>query len=353
MTVIDCDIHNYLASKENLRPYLSQRWRRALDLYGLYYQTRGGFYPAQSANAARADAWPPSGGPPGSDLQFMQEQLMGAWGIKIGILNNLDLLNGVRPNLEYCAALAQAINDWQIAEWLDIEPRLRASIIVPYEAPDLAAAEIERRGHDRRFVQVLLPSHSWEPLGRRKYWTMYAAAVAHDLPIAIHPGAGGGVPPTGAGWPSFYAERHIGFAQQFQTQIISLVCEGVFEQFSDLRVVLIEGGYGWLPPLLWRLDQGWRRLRDEVPHLSKPPSTTVRQHFWFTSQPREEPPKPAFFHQLIEHLAMDDRMLFATDYPHWDFDAPDQALPARLSPSFQRNIMAENARKLYGFEETE
>ena len=39
--------------------------------------------------------------------------------------------------------------------------------------------------------------------------------------------------------------------------------------------------------------------------------------------------------------------MFATDYPHWDFDAPDQALPVRLAPEVERKIMAENARTLY------
>ena len=44
---------------------------------------------------------------------------------------------------------------------------------------------------------------------------------------------------------------------------------------------------------------------------------------------------------------MPDRLLFATDYPHWDFDAPDQALPVKLPPDQERAIMADNARALY------
>ena len=59
-------------------------------------------------------------------------------------------------NDEYGAALATAINDWQIAEWLDPEPRMRASICVAYEDAELAAAEVDRVAHDRRFVQIQL-----------------------------------------------------------------------------------------------------------------------------------------------------------------------------------------------------
>jgi predicted TIM-barrel fold metal-dependent hydrolase len=39
--------------------------------------------------------------------------------------------------------------------------------------------------------------------------------------------------------------------------------------------------------------------------------------------------------------------MFATDYPHWDFDSPDQALPKNLTPTLKRKIMAENARAFY------
>jgi uncharacterized protein len=348
VAVIDCDIHNTMPTPETLAPYLPERWRQHLAGFGLRFYSSGATYPRLNRNAARTDAWPPGGGPPGSDLAFLRQQLLDAWGIEYGILNPL-YLAGEQPNLEYGAALAQAMNAWLIAEWLEPEPRLRSSLVVPYEDGALAAAEIDRHGADARFVQILLIARTREPLGRRKYWPMYKAAVRHGLPIGIHFGGAGGWPITGAGWPSFYIEDHAGMAQAFQAQVISLVCEGVFEQFPTLKVVLIEGGFAWLPPLMWRLDRSWRRLRDEVPHLRQAPSEYIRRHIWFTTQPIEEPPQPADFRNLLDQLAMDEHILFATDYPHWDFDAPDQAIPATVPRTLRRQIMAENARALYRF----
>ena len=72
----------------------------------------------------------------------------------------------------------------------------------------------------------------------------------------------------------------------------SLVCEGVFERFPALQVVLIEGGFAWVPSLAWRLDQHWARMRDEVPHLKRPPVRIHPRALWFTTQPIEEPERP-------------------------------------------------------------
>jgi predicted TIM-barrel fold metal-dependent hydrolase len=343
--LIDCDIHNTPAAGALAR-YLPERWHAYHQRFGRPNYS-GAHYPKASPNAARTDAWPPTGGPPGSDLAFLRAQLLDAWSIRYGILNTLvTIRNQLR---EYDAALAQAMNDWQIAEWLEPEPRLRASLVVPCDDGDLAAAEVDRLGDDRRFVQILLPVRTSELLGKRRYWALYEAAARHDLPIGIHFGGGSGHPITGAGWPSYYIEDHSGMAQSFQAQLISLVCEGVFERFPTLKVVLIEGGFGWLPALKWRLDRSWQRLRDEVPHLRALPSEYIDRHIWLTTQPMEEPAQPAHFLQLLDELGGADRLLFATDYPHWDFDAPDQALPVRLAPDVERKIMSENAENLYRF----
>src|SRR6266487_272786 len=138
--VIDCDIHPALKSPKALDPYLSERWRHHRDTIG-DRGFAGSYYPRANMNAARTDAWPPSGLPPGSDLDFMRWQLLDAWNMDYGVLQPL-LGAGAQRNLEYSTAFSRAVNDWQIAEWLEPEPRLRSGLVVPYEDGELAAEEI-------------------------------------------------------------------------------------------------------------------------------------------------------------------------------------------------------------------
>jgi predicted TIM-barrel fold metal-dependent hydrolase len=345
--IVDADIHNTWPEPSALDPYLPVRWRRLRAQLGERLHA-GAQYPRLNPAAARTDAWPPGGGLPGSSLALMREQLLDRWSVEHGILNPL-LEAGELLNLEYGAAFARAINDWQVAEWLEPEPRLRASITVVYEDAALAVAELERRADDRRFVQVLLASRTLEPLGRRRYWPLYAAAEALDLPVGIHFGGAGGFPTTAAGLPSFYFEEHAGMATAFQDQLTSLVFEGVLERFPRLRVVLIEGGFAWLLPLMWRLDRTWRMLGDELAHVTRPPSELIRERVYLTTQPIEEPPEPQLLARLLDRMDMDERLLFATDYPHWDFDAPDRALPPVLGGARRARLLQGNARALYRF----
>jgi predicted TIM-barrel fold metal-dependent hydrolase len=199
-------------------------------------------------------------------------------------------------------------------------------------------------------VQVLLLVRTDEPLGRRRYWPIYEAAVRNGLPVGVHFGGGRANPLTGSGWPSFYIEDHTAMAQAFQAQLVSLVVEGVFERFPTLKVVLIEGGFGWVPSLMWRLDKHWARLRDEVPHLSRRPSEYVRDHIWFTTQPIEEPPDPRQLLTVFDNMGGTDKILFSTDYPHWDFDDPDRAIRAKLDPEARARIFGGNAMALYGLD---
>ncbi len=346
--IIDCDIHPTTRNRSELHPWLPERWRKHLAEYGAQARlpfSTGTQYPKAAPATARRDAWPPAGGPPGSDLAFMQTQLLDPNDTAVGILSPL---HGSARNTDLDAALCTAVNEWQIEQWVKPEPRLRASVTVAHEDPDLAVEEIARRAGDARFVQILLPSKTNEPLGRKRYWPIFAAAQSAGLPIGVHVNSvGGGYASTGSGWPSYYLQDHHINVHSFQAQVASLALEGVFERFPRLRMVMIEGGFAWLPALCWRLDRHWARMRDEVPECKRPPSEYIREQLWFTTQPVEEPEQPEHLRDTLNWIGW-DRLMFATDYPHWDYDDPAAAFKIAMTEQERAMIFRENACAVYG-----
>jgi hypothetical protein len=344
--IIDCDLHNAVPSVEALFPWLSNHWREYITQSGFKGPTDTA-YP-KAPTSARPGASPATG-PAGSDLGLLRTQALDAWGAEVGILNCAYAVESIH-NPDADVALATAVNEWQVAEWLGPEPRLRASIVVPSQQPEMAAREIDRFGDHPSFVQVFLPVRSARPYGQRFYHPIYEAAARHDLVVGLHFGGAPGNPPTSAGWPSYYLEEYAGMATAFQSQVMSLIVEGVFDRFPTLRVALIESGFAWLPPFMWRLDKEWKGLRREIPWTNRLPSDYIHAHLRVTLQPNDGPPDAARLLRLIEQLGSDDLLMFATDYPHWHFDAPEQALPAGLPDDLARKILSENARAWYRLE---
>jgi predicted TIM-barrel fold metal-dependent hydrolase len=352
LAIVDCDIHPTMRSRAELNPFLSERWRKHYDTYGTHVrQALPGTqaYPRMQPATSRADAWPPNGGPPGSDLAFMREQHLDPNGVEIGILHAMRVGGYDQRNQDFGAALSSAINDWQIEHWVRKEPRLRASIHVPQDDAEAAAKEIEKRAGEEGFVQVTCAPMALEPLGRRRYWPMFDAIVAAGLPLGLHTGGMSGHAVTAGGWPSYYFEHHFVHVPMMQAVISSLVFEGVFERYPALKVVLVEGGFSWVPSYCWRLDKQWARMRDEVPHVKRPPSEYVRQHVWYSTQPIEEPPAHEHLRDVIEWMGF-DRLLFSTDYPHWDFDDPRYAFKFKLTDAEHEMIFRGNAKKVYGLD---
>jgi predicted TIM-barrel fold metal-dependent hydrolase len=139
----------------------------------------------------------------------------------------------------------------------------------------------------------------------------------------------------------------VGHAQSSQSFLTSMVIEGVFERVPGFRLVLIEAGFAWVPSLAWRLDKVWSRLRAETPHLKRPPSEVIREGVWLTTQPMEEAANRAHVLDAIDWIGW-DRLLFATDYPHWDYDDPASVLPMPLPEAKKRGFFLDNALALYG-----
>lgn len=354
LAIADCDVHPRPAGagiggiSKQLYPYLSKRWQEHVQTFGIQYRQpweKGSAYPKGQPQACRIDAWP-EGGQPGSDLAFMAKQHLDPNNVALGILNPLTSGQGAM-NPDLSAAITHATNEWQVAEWTSRDHRLRASVVVPFEDPAAAVKELELRAGDPNFAQVLFLSRTAEPLGSRKYWPIYETAAAARLPIGIHAFGYGGWPISPGGWGSYYLEEMVGHAQAQQSLLISMIFEGVFERFPSLKVVLIEGGLAWAPALAWRMDRQWAKTRKEIPQVKRPPSEYMRTNVWYTTQPIEEPDPRTQLSDIFDWLGW-DRVLFATDYPHWDFDDPAQALPLKMTEQQRRQVFLDNAKAVFG-----
>jgi uncharacterized protein len=349
LAIVDCDIHPAFRAPADLHPFLPERWREHMKTFGEH--VRHGLtgqlpYPRMMASGMRADSFPEQG-PPGSDLELMRRQHLEQNGVEIGMLMPLSRAGMEERNLDFAGALAHAVNEWQKHAWVQPEPRLRAGIVVPQEDAAFAVREIEERAGDPAFVQILLSPRSSDPLGHRRYWPIFAAAERARRPIGLHvQGYSGGHASTGSGWPTYYMQEHYAMCGNMQATVVSLVFEGVFERFPGLKIVLIEGGFAWVPALTWRMDKHWQRMRGETPQVKRPPSEYVREHFWFTTQPIEEPENPRDLAEIMQWVGF-DRLMFSTDYPHWDFDDPQRAFRVQLSEAQRAAVFRDNAKALY------
>lgn len=341
--VVDCDVHPAVFGADTLKPYLNDHWREMVDQRGIG-ELSSFTYPVHSPLSARSD-WRADGPNPAAvSLDQLRSQALDAFGSSYAICN---CLYGVQilHSEDMAVAFAQAVNDWIAHEWLDPEPRLRASIVVPMQNPQLAVDEINRCAVDRRFVQVLLLVMGDMPLGKRYYWPIYAAAEKHGLPVAIHAGSTYRHPTTSVGWAASHIEDYASQATAFQAQLTSLICEGVFAKFPTLKFVLSESGLSWLPAHMWRLDKFWHGLRMEVPWLDRLPSEYVKSNIRFTLQPMDVPDSELLLQRIIEHLDSDDLILFSTDYPHWQFR--DSVIPKGFSQAQIEKIKVANPLATY------
>ncbi len=345
-TIIDADIHPTMDPRRIVE-FLAEPWR---SRFAGGNQGPGTLGYWNAAGFHQTDAVADDGAGIAFHPRTLSRLFFDVHGLEFGILNSESAIHiGVGPDMDFGAALLSAMNDVMISDWLPVDPRFRASINVGPSDPQLAAQEVHRLGDHPGMVQVMMGSGARIPYGQRFYHPIYAAAVEHDLPVAIHPGNEGvGITgsPNAAGYPSSYIEWHTTLVTSYISHLVSLITEGVFVKFPTLKFVMVEGGVSWIPPILWRLDKNWKALRKTTPWLERPPSEFAREHIRLTSQPMEEPENPEHRKAMLEMIDVEQMVMFSSDFPHWDGDTVDFA--ARSFTKEQRpHVLSETARELY------
>jgi predicted TIM-barrel fold metal-dependent hydrolase len=346
--IVDADVHVLPREPDELLEHVPEPWRSRSDAQFL----GAGVY-VPPAGLMRKDG-SPDHGPAGSDPATLERQLFGETGVDYGML--IPLVVRPQANPEHEAALAAGVNSWLDASWLSRyngHGRFFGSIMVSPRDPHLAVAEIERwAGHPHMKQVVVIPSVT-QPLGEPQFRPIFERATAHGLPVALHMHSRlGMLGLTPVGFPSYYFDMRSFHSHVFSAHLTSMVFGGLFEALPGLRLAVIEAGFMWFLPLLWRLDRHWEALKSEVPHVPRRPSDYIFEQVRFSTQPFERPEDPGDQQRFLEWAQAHRMLMFATDYPHWDGDYRPRDIVRGMPEETAAAILARNACDLYGLPPT-
>lgn len=341
--IIDCDVHQPPPNREQYCEYLEEPYRTEIGRFGVR-PLNSGIRGEDGGN--RRDLTGDL-----TDPRYFRSALLDRYGHRFALLSgNTGQIAGI-PDPDYVAALCRAQNDFYIEHWLPVDERFRLGIKIPLQDPPAAVREIERLAGAPQIAAVcFFATANRIPFGNRYYWPIYESCERHELPIHMHPSTGSTIANaamTAAGEATTYLESHVCMPQFYMAQTASMVLNGVFEKFPGLRVLLVEGGIAWLPHLLWRMDAEFKALRQQAAFLKRMPSGYVRENIRLTTQPIEEPAKAEQLLQIFDMIDADHTVMYASDFPHWDFDEPSK-LPRILGETTIRRILHDNACEFFG-----
>jgi predicted TIM-barrel fold metal-dependent hydrolase len=215
----------------------------------------------------------------------------------------------VLPQADYAAALARAYNGWLAEEWTSKHDALLGAIVAcPQDPPD-AAREIERYADEPSMAAVYLP----------------------------------------CGFDTEFARHSTSHTFSIIANLISMVSTGVVVRFPELRIGVTEAGISWMPFVCNRLDKEYLERRREVPFLKERPSTYLKR-VYVATQPIEEPERLRDLVTLMELYDGEDTTIFASDWPHHDFDHPMKLNQVPFSEEQRRKVFGENALELFGID---
>jgi hypothetical protein len=255
------------------------------------------------------------------------------------------LFLGMHPQREIEAELATAYNRWIVEHVLPHEPRMKAMLYLPFNTPEAAEATVQRFLGAPGVVGFLVTSTRYQPVHANEYMRLYAMLEEAGMPIGFH---------AHHNWHNEYT-RHlnrflsmhaISFVLSNMVHLTNWVVNGLPVRFPKLKVLWIESGLAWLPFLMQRLDHEYLMRVSEAPLLKRLPSEYIAE-MYYTMQPMEAT-NLKLLEGTFEAIRADTQLLYASDWPHWDFDVPAKVfdLPF-LDERARRNILGLNASRVF------
>ncbi len=350
--VVDTDFH-FAPDWETLRRYMPEPFRSELNRYPLV----GSDYSPKYAIG----------------IDGTGQDVLGRAGTAADVLKVLDKI-GVetvvlspgfqRPqsmfHQQMVSVLAAAFNDYMVAEVFPVSSRIHSSIMINHREPEAGAAEIRRVGDHPQFVGVFTEfGGNYEPIGTARHDPIFQAAAERDLAIISHIGSfWQQFTPLSQGartWTELVGVSAVATCMAFTG---SMIMQGLFDKFPNMRVVLQEGGFWWLCDFMARTDDYYlnhpgdiklveRKIEMGERFLRKLPSEYFESNIRFSSQPVCMPRNPRHFKGLMDLCQGEDFLMYSSDWPHATFDPLNWVFDPAISEEGRRKILGDTARKWY------
>jgi len=249
------------------------------------------------------------------------------------------------------APLARAHAQWVTERLLGADPRIITQLYLPFSDPDACLELIERYGDHPGIVGFMITSVRYRPVHDPIYFPVYRALEERGLPLGFH-GAFHYYERSMEQFNRFISVHALGFPHYQMINMTNWVINGLSERFPALKVVFIEGGLAFIPFLMERLDHEFLARPSEAPLLQRRPSDYMRE-FFYSSQPLESAINPRYLEVTFDMIAAKTQLMYASDWPHWDFDLPSRIYDIPfLDDESRRNILGLNAARIYGLDPT-
>ena len=163
------------------------------------------------------------------------------------------LAYGKMVSIDYAVELCRAYNNWLHDTYLKVSPVFKGMALIPMQDPTAAVEELRRVVRELGMVGAMIPSNGLHaPVGSPEYFPIYAEAERLGTCLAIH---GGAHDRFGMDQMNMYVPVHaLGHPFGLMIACGSVVFNGIFERFPNVRVGFMEGGVAWLLLCLERFE---------------------------------------------------------------------------------------------------
>ena len=356
MTIVDVDAHHYENEHiKDILPFMENDVLRQLSMAQIMKGGRGNLMPVQVGYqdmGGRVTRYPlrstektdQTG--PQRDVA-LGHRWMDAMSVDYSCLFPTGMLNiGLHPQKEMESDLCWAYNRWVTEQVLpESGGRFYTMLSLPISTPDEALRHVETFGNRKGVGGFMVTTVRNIPVHDNSLMKVYRAIEERGLVLSFH---------SAFNWNEtifktcnrFLAVHALGFSFYNILHLTNWVTNGIPERFPKLPVIWIESGLAWVPFLMQRLDHEFMMRPSECPGLKKKPSEYMRD-MYYSSQPMEIQDREAL-ECTFRMMDAENHLLYASDYPHWDFDLPSTIydLPF-LSEKAKHNILGGTAARLF------